>query len=229
MIVGGAAEEDGMSERARDGLRGAGDRLRTVGSNPRVTGLAKVAQGFRDFISRGNAIELAVGVVVGAAFTQVVQALQNAFISPLIGWVFGKPNLENLWDIGPYTWRTPGGGEDAISPIQVGVILNALLQFLITAAAIYFLIVVPLNALAARRKKGVEDEPAAPAEDVLLLQEIRDLLAERTTPAVVNDTTPGTGPAAGTPRGPEGSASGERASDDPGPDSPPTIPPGTRP
>lgn len=233
MIVGGTAEEDGMSERARDGLRGAGDRLRTVGSNPRVTGLAKVAQGFKDFISRGNAIELAVGVVVGAAFTAVVGALQDGFISPLIGWVFGKPNLAGLWDIGPYTWRTPGPGEDPIAPIQVGVILNALLQFLITAAAIYFLIVVPLNALAARRKKGVEDEPAAPAEDVLLLQEIRDLLAERMTPAVVNDTTPGTGPGAtATGTGPAAEplrAPDERTSDEAGPDTPPTIPPGTRP
>lgn len=216
-----------MSERARDSLRGAGDRLRTVGSSPRVTGMAKVAQGFKDFVSRGNAVELAVGVVVGAAFTAVVQALQDAFISPLIGWIFGKPNLENLWDIGPYTWRTPGPGEEPIAAIQVGVLLNALLQFLITAAAIYFFIVVPLNALAARRRKGVEDEPAAPAEDVLLLQEIRDLLAARTTPAVVNDTTPSTPTDPGAPgSGPAAGPGGAPGTPD---DLPPTIPPGTRP
>ncbi|WP_052748484.1 large conductance mechanosensitive channel protein MscL [Cellulomonas sp. FA1] len=215
-----------MSDSMREGLRGAGDRLRTVGGSSQVKGMAKVFQGFKDFISRGNAIELAVGVVVGAAFTAVVGALQDGFISPLIGWVFGKPNLAGLWDIGPYTWRTPGPGEDPIAPIQVGVILNALLQFLITAAAIYFLIVVPLNALAARRKKGVEDEPAAPAEDILLLQEIRDLLSQRLTPAIVNDTTATPGdPAAGTPPVAPPPAPGTP----PAPGAPPSIPPGAHP
>ncbi|MBF0689032.1 MAG: large conductance mechanosensitive channel protein MscL [Cellulomonas sp.] len=201
-----------MSGNGREGLRGASHRIRSVGDNPRVKGLAKVGQGFKDFISRGSAIELAVGVIVGAAFAQVVDALQNAFISPLIGWVFGKPNLDNLWNIGPYTWN-----EDIAAtaqPIAVGVILNALLQFLITAAAIYFLIVLPLNSLAARRKKGQEDEPAAPAEDILLLQEIRDLLSQRLTPAIVNDTTDAPG-GPGTPQPPP-----------PAPAGPPSIPPG---
>lgn len=194
------------------GLRGAGDRLKAVGDSSQVKGAAKVLQGFKDFISRGNAIELAVGVVVGAAFTSVVSALQDAFINPLIGWIFGKPNLDNVWNIGPYTWNDEIAAD--ATPIQVGVILSALLQFLITAAAIYFLIVLPLNALAARRKQGVEEEPAAPAEDILLLQEIRDLLSQRLTPAVVNDTTPSpTGP--GTP--PEPPAA---------PTTPPRIPPG---
>ena len=205
-----------MAENKRERPRAAGDRIRAVSASPRVTGMAKVLQGFKDFIARGNAIELAVGVVVGAAFTAVVAALQDAFISPVIGWIFGKPNLEGLWDIGPYTWRTPAPGEDPIAPIQVGVILNALLQFLITAAAIYFLIVLPLNALAARRKKGEEDEPAAPAEDVLLLQEIRDLLSRRLTPAIANDTTPSAGD---TPVVPPPPAPGT-------PPEPPSIPPG---
>ncbi len=207
-----------MSESMREGLRGAGDRLKAVGDSSQVKGAAKVLQGFKDFISRGNAVELAVGVVIGAAFTSVVSALQESFIGPLIGWVFGKPNLANAWDIGPYTWRTPGPGEDPIQAIHVGAILDALVQFLITAAAIYFLIVLPLNALAARRKQGEEEEPAAPAEDILLLQEIRDLLSQRLTPAIANDTTPS--PAdPGTPPPP---APGT------GPTPPPSIPPGTR-
>lgn len=194
-----------MSENMRDGLRGAGERLRSVGDTAQVKGMTKVLAGFKDFISRGNAVELAVGVVVGAAFSQVVAALQDAFINPLIGWIFGKPNLSSLWTIGPYTWNDDIAAQ--AQPIQVGVILNALLQFLITAAAIYFLIVLPLNALAARRKKGQEEEPAAPAEDILLLQEIRDLLAQRPTAALANDTTPPAGP---TP-----------------PTVPPTVPPGS--
>ncbi len=121
--------------------------------------------GFKDFISRGNAIELAVGIVIGAAFTAVVTALVEGIINPLIGGIFGKPNLDNIWTISI--------GDANVLP---GVVLTAVLNFLIVAAAIYFLVVLPLNKLAERRKKGVEPEPEAPAEDVILLAEIRDLL-----------------------------------------------------
>lgn len=142
----------------------------------RLHGVGKVLGGFKEFIARGNAVDLAVGVVIGAAFAAVVDAFVAALVSPLIGWIFGQPNLAELWDIGPYSW-----GAEGATPIKVGVILEALLTFLITAAAIYFLIVLPLNSLAARRKVGEEPEPAAPAEDILLLQEIRDLLAAQGT------------------------------------------------
>ena len=147
-----------------------------------LSGMGKVFAGFKEFISRGNAVELAVGVVVGAAFGAVITALQDDLISPLVGWIFGQPNLTDLWDIGPYSWQqgTPG---HPISPIKVGAILNTLIQFLITAAAIYFLIVLPLNALAKRRARGEEPVEEAPAEDVELLREIRDLLAARGTGA----------------------------------------------
>ena len=173
-----------MSDALNKGLRGATDRAR---------GLAGVFQGFKDFISRGNAIELAVGVVIGAAFTGVVTALQTGFIAPLIAMIFGKPDISSIWQIGP-------AGEAQIS---VGLILNALLQFLITAAAVYFFIVLPLNKLAERRKRGIEAEPARPSEDILLLQEIRDLLASQSSPALRQDTgqtpTPGRHGAGGTP------------------------------
>lgn len=161
-----------VSDALSKGLRNAGERAR---------GMAAVFQGFKDFISRGNAIELAVGVVIGAAFGAVVSSVQNALISPLIGWIFGQPDLSQIWDIGPYTWR-----EDPANPasaIHVGVIINALVTFLITAAAVYFLIILPLNKLAERRKRGLEEEPKRPSEDILLLQEIRDLLAAQTSSA----------------------------------------------
>ena len=89
-----------------------------------LSGMGKVFAGFKEFISRGNAVELAVGVVVGAAFGAVITALQDDLISPLVGWIFGQPNLTDLWDIGPYSWQqgTPG---HPISPIKVGAILNA--------------------------------------------------------------------------------------------------------
>jgi len=154
-----------------------------------LSGLAKVGQGFKDFISRGNAVDLAVGVAIGAAFGAVINAIVDFFINPLIGWIFGQPDLTELWDIGPYSW-----GDEGAAPIKMGVIISALLTFLFTAAAIYFFIVVPLNALAARRKRGVEEEPAAPAEDILLLQEIRDLLAQRPNAATANDTGSATPP-----------------------------------
>lgn len=139
--------------------------------------------GFKDFISRGNAIDLAVGVIIGAAFGGVVNALQNGIISPLIGIIFGKPSLAELWRI------TTSRGT-----IDIGLVLDAILQFLITAAAIYFCIVLPLNKLAERRKKGLEEEPKAPAEDILLLQQIRDLLAGQQSPALRNDTGPSVPP-----------------------------------
>ncbi len=185
-----------MSEALSRGLQGAGERAK---------GMASVFQGFKDFISRGNAIELAVGVIIGAAFGSVVASIQDGLLNPLIGWLFGQPSLTDLWDVGPYSWTTPVAGEEP-QPIRVGVILDALLQFLITAAAIYFLIVLPLNKLAERRKRGVESEPAKPAEDILLLQQIRDLLAGQVSPSIRHDVTdPGTAgtgtgtPGAGTP------------------------------
>lgn len=162
------------------------------GARAGLSGMGKVFAGFKEFISRGNAVELAVGVVIGAAFGAIISALQDNLISPLVGWIFGQPNLTDLWDIGPYSWQhsTP---DHPIAPIKVGAILNSLIQFLITAAAIYFLIVLPLNALAKRRARGEEPAEEAPPEDVALLREIRDLLAAR--PAGPSGTTTASGPA----------------------------------
>jgi large conductance mechanosensitive channel len=145
-------------------------------------GFGKVMVGFRDFISRGNVVELAVAVAIGAAFTAVVTAIVTGLINPLIAAIFGQPNLKNVW-----TFTINGAG------FSIGLILDALLKFLLTAAAIYFVIVLPMNALAARRKRGDAPEPAAPSEDILLLQEIRDLLAGRPSPAVANDAPPSAG------------------------------------
>ena len=145
-------------------------------------------QGFKDFISRGNAIELAVGVVIGAAFGAVVQALVDGFIGPLISAILGQTDLSQVWTF-----------EINNAIFSFGLILQALILFLFTAAAVYFFIVVPMNALAARRKRGEEAEPAAPAEDILVLQEIRDLLARNLTPAIVNDAGTGAGTRPTTP------------------------------
>jgi large conductance mechanosensitive channel len=124
--------------------------------------------GFKNFIMRGNVIDLAVAVVIGFAFKAVVDALIAGFINPLVAAIFGKPNLDSVWCF------TINNAE-----FSIGVILTAVVNFLLIAAAVYFIIVLPMNKLAERRKAGQEPEPEALAEDVLLLTEIRDLLAKQ--------------------------------------------------
>jgi large conductance mechanosensitive channel len=131
-----------------------------------------VLTGFRSFISRGNVLDLAVAVILGAAFGAIVKAVIDGLISPLIALLFGKPDLTGV-----------GNFRVKNTDFLVGTVLNGILQFLLIAAAVYFLIVLPMNKLAERRKRGLVEEPTAPAEDILLLQEIRDLLAARPNPA----------------------------------------------
>ncbi|WP_225755330.1 large conductance mechanosensitive channel protein MscL [Actinotalea sp. Marseille-Q4924] len=126
-------------------------------------------QGFKDFIMRGNVIELAVAVVIGTAFTALVNSVVEGLIDPLIAALGGGGDLSDTWTVGV------GNGAE----ISFGLVVGAILNFLVIAAVVYFLVVMPMNTLAKRRKAGVEPEPPAPAEDVLLLQEIRDLLAAR--------------------------------------------------
>lgn len=135
-------------------------------------------QGFKDFISRGNAIDLAVGVVVGAAFTQVISALTDDFLNPLIGAIFGKPDFSSL-----FQFQLQLLGEPAV--VRPGVFLTALLNFLIVAAALYFFVVLPLNKLNETKDKALgiekeEDEEEVSAE-VALLTEIRDSLQTATS------------------------------------------------
>ncbi|GMA30449.1 large conductance mechanosensitive channel protein MscL [Litorihabitans aurantiacus] len=134
--------------------------------------------GFKEFISRGNAIELAVGIVIGAAFTAVVTAIVDGVINPLVGGIFGQPNLDEIgaFTIGNAVWTDANGVEQVGATLRPGTILTALFNFLIVAAAIYFIVVLPLNKLAARRNKAEELTPEAPSDDVILLGEIRDLL-----------------------------------------------------
>lgn len=124
-------------------------------------------QGFKEFIARGNVVDLAVGVIIGAAFGKVVTAFVDKFINPLIGALFGEPNFDTVMQ-----FHVNG------ATVQPGAVITAVINFLIVAAAIYFLIVVPMNKLAARRK-AEDTEPEAPTDDVRLLTEIRDLLQTR--------------------------------------------------
>lgn len=125
-------------------------------------------KGFKDFVMRGNVVDLAVAVVIGAALGAVVTSIVDSIITPLLAALGGVEDVSKLW-----TFEV----NEAI--FSIGAVLGAILNFLFIAAAVYFVIVMPMNRLAERRKKGVEPEPAAPSEDILLLQEIRDLLAAR--------------------------------------------------
>jgi large conductance mechanosensitive channel len=102
----------------------------------------KVIAGFRDFISRGNVVDLAVAVVVGAAFTALVTSLVENLLTPVIAAVIGQPDFSDL------TFTING------SVFRYGSFLNALIAFLSISAAVYFFVVVPLNALAERRAAG---------------------------------------------------------------------------
>ena len=126
--------------------------------------MSDVLKGFKEFITRGNVVELAVAVVIGGAFTKVVEAVVNNILTPLIAMLFGEPNLNMAMIL------TINNAN-----FKFGALLTALINFLLIAAAIYFFIIVPLNKLSSRRKKP-EEAPAARAEDVVLLEEIRDLL-----------------------------------------------------
>lgn len=118
-------------------------------------------KGFRNFIWRGNVIDLAVGIIIGAAFSAIVGSLVADVLTPLIGAVFGKPDFSGI----------------ALGPIMLGKFLNSVVSFVMVAAGVYFFIVVPMNRLT--RKKEVAPPPPLPSPEEKLLTEIRDLLARR--------------------------------------------------
>ena len=135
-------------------------------------------KGFKEFILRGNVIDLAVAVVIGAAFTAIVNALVEGFINPLIGVIF------QLGDLSSWVWEVPtlSGG---VSSFAIGAIVGALINFLAVAVIVYFVFVMPMNhwkeRQAAKAGTGATEEEPLPTEQELLVQ-IRDLL-EKQPPA----------------------------------------------
>ena len=127
---------------------------------------------FKEFILRGNVVELAVAVIIATAFGDVVKAMVD-LLTNLVA-IPGKTDFSEL------QFKIGGG------VFSYGNLINAVIAFLVVAAVIFFLIVRPLNKLAERRRAGAEPEPEARPDDVLLLEEIRDLLkaqAAGATPA----------------------------------------------
>ena len=125
--------------------------------------------GFKDFILRGNLIELAVAFIIGAAFATVVSTFTDMMMG-FIGKIAGQPDFSSA----------------EVAGVNVGAFVNAVIAFLIVAAVVYFFVVTPYNRIQERMSRG--DETAPPSPDIALLTEIRDLLAGRPgTPNVEMD------------------------------------------
>ena len=124
-------------------------------------------KGFKDFILRGNVVDLAVAVVIGAAFATIVSAFTDNIIQPLINAITPASS--------PGLGVTLVAGK-ASTYIDFAAVITAAINFLIVAAVIYFVIVLPVNTIKERRKRGEEAGPAEPTA-VELLVEIRDLLS----------------------------------------------------
>jgi large conductance mechanosensitive channel len=122
---------------------------------------------FKAFLLRGNVVDLAVAVVVGAAFGAIVNSLVKDIITPLIAAIGGQPDFSGLS-------VTING-----SQIMYGAFLNALISFLIIATVIFFLVVRPLNHLMARLASGKEEEPEPKDPQLSVLEEIRDALEKK--------------------------------------------------
>jgi len=130
-----------------------------------------VLKGFKDFLMRGNVVDLAVAVVIGSAFTTIVTAFTNGLIKPLISTIGGTDAAKGLgyqiFDNNQATF------------LDFGNVINAVINFVLVAAVVYFVIVLPVKKVQERRKRGQEPGPSEPT-DVELLIEIRDLLRAQT-------------------------------------------------
>jgi large conductance mechanosensitive channel len=131
-----------------------------------------MAKGFKDFVLRGNIIDLAVAFVIGAAFAKLVSDFVGAIITPILNAFPGAKTTG-------WGFSLRGGDLSQSTLVNFSTIINSVIVFVITALVVYLVFVVPMNKLAERRKSGEEPEPEAPAEDILLLQQIRDLLQAR--------------------------------------------------
>lgn len=139
----------------------------------------KIFQEFKTFAMRGNAIDLAIGVVVGAAFTGIVNSLVKDLINPPLGLLLGGIDFSNFFVVlsGETVYPTLKAAQDAGAvTVNYGLFINALINFTIVAFAL-FLVVRGLNRLTAARAVEKPDDPPPP-EDILLLRQIRDALRE---------------------------------------------------
>ncbi|MBN8418537.1 MAG: large conductance mechanosensitive channel protein MscL [Verrucomicrobia bacterium] len=129
---------------------------------------------FKAFVLKGNVVDLSTGVIIGAAFGTIVTAFTKGILEPILKAIGGNPNVSLGIKIGELVNQK---GERVPNMLDIGMVINAIIGFLITAAVIFFVIVKPVNALMARMKREeAVAPPAGPSADIVLLTEIRDLL-----------------------------------------------------
>lgn len=121
-----------------------------------------MTKGFRDFIMKGNIVDLATAVIIGVAFGAIVDSLVKDVITPMIGMIGGQPDFSSI----------------KIGTIMIGNFLNAVVAFLLKAAGVYFLVVVPFSRFAAKLAAAPAPAPG-PTQQEIYLKEIRDLLQKR--------------------------------------------------
>lgn len=125
-------------------------------------------KGFKEFIMRGNVVDLAVAVIIGAAFSQIVNSLVADVLTPLIGAIFGKPDFSSFF----------------VGPVALGKFINAVVNFLIVAGVIYFAIIIPMKKIQELKDRKKAQEMAAmpapePSPEVKLLTEILETLKKK--------------------------------------------------
>jgi large conductance mechanosensitive channel len=133
-------------------------------------------KGFREFLMRGNVLDLAIAVVIGTAFATVVKTVVDSLVAPLIASI-GGTNVNGL------AFHIVDGNDKSL--VDIGAIINALIVFVLTAAVVYFVLVLPMKKIQERRARGadtVEEEPEPLTTDQQLLLEIRDALRARSEP-----------------------------------------------
>ena len=127
-------------------------------------------KGFKDFLLQGNVVDLATAVVIGTAFGAVVNALVENVLMPLISSLVGEPEFDDLFAVaimdGP--------------PMRFGMLLTALVNFLLIAAAIYFVVIMPMNKMIEARNRALGEPEEEEEENIALLKEIRDQLKVQT-------------------------------------------------
>ncbi len=142
---------------------------------------------FKKFILKGNVVDLSTGVIIGAAFGNIVGAFTKGIVEPILGMFGGGPNPDLKIKIGEKTIEVMQKGANGVEAkvqqvvpflqLDIGAVIGAIIGFLITAAVIFFVIVKPANKLMSMMKKEeAAAPPSAPAADIVLLTEIRDLL-----------------------------------------------------
>lgn len=138
---------------------------------------------FKAFIAKGNVMSLAVGVIIGGAFSTITSSLTDDVIMPIVSMIFGGVNFDNWKLTLPNFWHTIDAetGELAVNTLNFGTFLSAVLNFLILALVVFWIVKLVNRVMDSAKKKEEEApaEPPAPSAEEVLLTEIRDLLKEK--------------------------------------------------